>query len=381
MNAYRLQRSGLDCIVDLVDDDPDVRDDAHRFLGGALDEFALRATSADTETVRREYADCISSAVSTEKHGTYLNRYLVTDNYVPIPDVGKELALRGKDFWVIVITYSREFDDSDIDNPRYLGWLKKERLPQLCEALNDVIDGKAGHDWLRERLLEMRGRGRAESIRSIKHNIVNLLTPTRLDLESVYEAWVFSGEAAAAGMLKDVTAAHRGKPGHYQALLRRVREMAAGGRLYSAEQGEDSDVTWDSTEARGVASGYACLFDVAYDDDFEQSADWRRLCELLGIRKSGRGYAGVADSLVSRLFRQMDEVAGCGEALQEASGVLLNILSDSGWGDDGREGDNPFSEWCGNVCQSLSAICARFEREHGESQGRRNNGSQLSTIL
>lgn len=380
MNAYRLQRSGRDCIVDLVDDDSEVRDDAHGFLGGDLDEFALRATSADTEAVRREYADCISRAVSTETHGTYVDRYLVTDNYVPIADVGKELALRSKDFWVVVITNSKEFDDSDIDNPRYLGWLKKERLPQFCEALGNVINGKAGHDWLRERLLEMRGQGRAASIRSIKHDILNLLTPTRLDMESVHEAWASSGAAAGAVMLRDVTAAHRGKPGHYQALLRRVRELAAGRHLDSAQRREHSDANRNATEAGGVL-GDECLFDVAYDADLEQSASWARLCNLLGIRKLGPGYGVVADAPVSRLFRQLDEVAGCGEALHEASGVLLNILSDSGWGGGGREGDNSFSEWCGNVCQSLSAICARFEREHGESQGRRNNGSQLITLL
>jgi hypothetical protein len=367
MNAYGVRVVSNDVVVDLIDDDQTIRNVVHGFLGGAKYEFNLGWTATDADERREQCADGIIGALATGASNA--ERYLIVDNYLPWANVGREVAQKLCEAWIVVITDSGNFDEHDISNPRYLGWLPKDSLPKLSEALGEVLNSRADHLWLRERLLQAKNQGRAVTIRNLKHKIVNLLKPTLIDLESVQTLWASSGDSMALGELKEVVARHATEPNYYGTLLEELRNLTVGSLGVEAGTAQAIKNLRDPTLDIGVANR-ACLLGVGFSDSFEMNADWLGLCNLLGIQRCDSGYVTIEESSISRFCQKMDDIKDLGDDLCDGMSPIMAFFFQGLWDRCDSRDVVGFPGWFSSLCDRLDSIQGQFQQERDGNENR-----------
>jgi hypothetical protein len=225
-----------------------------------------------------------------------LARFLLVDNHMPEPDVGRTIAARAVG-WNCGVATAGKFDDRLLRRSgAYIGWVHKGDVAQLAQIVSDLRDGIRESLWPSN--LSSNDDSTVRDFSDLKHQIENLFLPLVIQLGVVGER---AQSATGDELEQELTYALTLKCRHasFLDLLHCARKIALG-----CDSTSEWYVTHKSTDCESEAS---LLFYVRQSGT-ENRPEWRRICSLLGITCHKGQYRYIDISSISKCCLLLDRL-------------------------------------------------------------------------
>jgi hypothetical protein len=344
VHVFAMKGSVADVIV--LDDDERAIDTWRDLIEGEASTIAVRCRALLPELRREECVATLAQWLASSD--TSRVRLVIVDNFMPLENTGRDLVTRYKTGWVVIAS-NEPVPDEAVQNPLYLGWVLKARVPELVSRLSAVLDGGCVTKGLIAGLAE-RGAGVSlgDRFALLKHRLCNAFAPCLFDLRCARDAWYQSGDEAQAWSWLRASLASNDKRQYYQGVLDVARAIAVPERLLPMPGQDGTGATRRASDS---------LWDVVSECGCESSAAWQRVCALLGVRQSSDGYAIVQNSPITMFCRRLDEAKDGGAAMGAPTHAFFEFdVSNESWGCEDLPLMRTVDDWFGALEDSMMTL-------------------------